>query len=363
MMQAILWDGTDYPDCLSYTQVEVQEPPPGWALVNTKAAGICGSDLHLILDHTRYLVPTELYPAVLGHENAGIIVEVGQGVHKVKPGDRVAVEPGHGCSLFGEGCPACSVGKYHMCPKLAHVGLPLVRRIHGGFGEYSIVHESRLFHVPDHVSLEEAATLDILAVSVHAMKIGRPGVGDTIVVYGCGLSGLETIQCLYVEGVRDLIAIAKYDYQAHMARQFGAKEVIILGEGVDPIAEVMKLTAGWGVDQVYECVGGFTDAVDQSTRMLCPGGKVIMIGGASRPTPIDLQEMILRETSIIASMAYSTYGTMREAQIAMNMLRDGLVDNKPLITHTSAPQDYQQAFDLAINKGKSHALKVMFIRD
>jgi L-iditol 2-dehydrogenase len=363
MMGAILWDGTDYPGCLDYSQVEVQEPPPGWALVNTKAAGICGSDIHLILGHTRYLVLEELYPAVLGHENAGIVVEVGQEVQSVKPGDRVAIEPGHGCNLFGAGCPACSVGKYHMCPNLVHVGLPFVKKIHGGFGEYSIAHESRLFHVPDHVSLEEAATLDILAVSVHAMKMGRPGVGDTVMVYGCGLSGLETIQCLYLEGVRDLIAIAKYDYQAEMARQFGAKEVITLGEGVDPVAEVMKLTAGWGVDQVYECVGGFTDAVDQSTKMLCPGGKVIMIGGASRPAPIDLQEMILRETSIIASMAYSTYGVKREAQIAMDMLRDGLVDNRSLITHSFTLQEYKQAFDLVVNKGRSQAFKVMFVRD
>jgi threonine dehydrogenase-like Zn-dependent dehydrogenase len=362
-MQAILWDGTDYPDCLSMTQVEAQGPPPGWVLVRNRAAGICGSDLHLILGHTRYLVPPGMYPVVLGHENAGIVLEVGEGVEQVKPGDRVAIQPGHSCRLFGESCPACRVGRYHICPRLTFVGLPFVRQLHGGFGEYSIAHESCVVHVPDNVSLEIAATLDILGVSVHAMKIGRPGVGDTVVVYGCGLSGLETIQCLVAEGVRDLIAVAKHDYQGDMARRFGAREIIVLGDGVDPVAEVFKLTSGWGADQVYECVGGFSDAVDQSTRMLCPGGKVIMIGGASRPAPIDLQTMILRETSILASMAYSTYGVKSEAQIAMDMLRDGVIDNAPLITHTCSPEEYRRAFDLAVNKGGSRAFKVMFVRE
>ena len=125
----------------------------------------------------------------------------------------------------------------------------------------------------------------------------------------------------------------------------------------------MKLTGGWGVDQVYECVGGYTDAVDQSTKMLCPGGKVIMIGGASKPSPIDLQEMIFRETSIIASMSYSTAGYKKEAQIAIDLMREGMVDNKSLITHKFVPEDYLLAFDAAIDKKKSKSFKVMFIRE
>jgi len=305
-MDAILWDGSNYPDGLKYSQIEIQKPPPGWALIRNKVIGICGSDIHMVLGHTRYLVPDEMFPAVLGHEIAGEVVEIGEAVSRVKPGDRVAVEPLLGCNLFGESCPACEVGQYHLCKRLTHVGLPFVRKIHGGFGEYSIVHESRLYQVPEKLSLEEAATLDILAVSVHAMKIGQPGVGDTAAVMGCGLSGLETIQCLRVEGVTDIIAVAKYEHQAEIARKFGANEVVLISDQIDPVNEVMKLTGGWGVDQVYECVGGYTDAVDQSTKMLCPGGKVIMIGGASKPSPIDLQEMIFRETSIIASMSYST---------------------------------------------------------
>jgi L-gulonate 5-dehydrogenase len=137
-MQVIEWNGLDYPDSLYFTKAPIPTPDSGWVLVNTKAAGICGSDLHLILDHTKYLVPEENYPTVLGHENAGIVVATGEGVTKVKIGDRVAVEPIHSCGLFGPPCPLCEVGKYHLCKNIIHVGLPLNKRISGGFGEFPL---------------------------------------------------------------------------------------------------------------------------------------------------------------------------------------------------------------------------------
>ena len=132
---------------------------------------------------------------------------------------------------------------------------------------------------------------------------------------------------------------------------------------IDPVSEVMHLTGGWGVDQVYECVGGLTDAVDQSTRMCHPGGDVLMLGGASGPRPIDLQTMLIREVNIISCMSYSTYEGKREFQIALNMLRDRQVDHRCLITHRFRPNEYRKAFDAAMNKRKNKALKVMFTRE
>jgi threonine dehydrogenase-like Zn-dependent dehydrogenase len=363
-MKAIVWDGTDYPDSLSYRDFDVPAPDPGWVLFTTRAAGICGSDVHLIVGDTRYLVPDRNLPAVLGHENAGVVVEVGEGVISVKPGDRVAVEPIHGCTEFGSTCPMCRIGKYQLCQSgLTHVGMPLTRMIPGGYGEYSVAHETRLFQIPDHVTFEEAALLDILAVDVHAANVGRPGMGITAAVMGCGVVGLDMIQCLRVAGVSDVIAIAKYEFQAQAARRLGAREVITLHEGVDPVKEVMKLTAGWGVDQAYECVGGHTDAVDQCVAMCGVGGDVVMLGGASRPRPIDLQGMLLKEVNILSSNSYSTAGFRREFQIAMDMLRDGQVDHESLVTHRFAPEEYRQALDVAIHKSEYQAIKPMFIRE
>jgi L-iditol 2-dehydrogenase len=364
LMEAIVWDGMDYPGSLSYQQVEIPKPPPGWVLFNTRAVGICGSDLHIVYGEITYLIPKKNIPAILGHENAGVVVAVGEGVTGLEPGDRVAVEPLHGCMQFGNSCPMCAIGKYNLCKNgLAHVGVPLKEMIPGGFGEYSVAHHTRCFKIPDSVSLEEAALLDILAVDVHAANLARPGVGTTAAVLGCGVIGLDMIQTLRAWGVTEMIAVAKYPFQAEMARRLGASEVILMDAETDPAAELMELTGGWGVDQVYECVGGLTDAVDMSTRMCRPGGNVLMLGGASQPRPIDLQMMLLREVNILSSMSYATYEGKREFQIAMNMLRDRQVDHSCLITHRFAPEEYRQAFDTAMSKGDRKALKVMFVRN
>jgi threonine dehydrogenase-like Zn-dependent dehydrogenase len=225
------------------------------------------------------------------------------------------------------------------------------------------VHETRLFHVPAHVSYEEAALLDILACNVHALNLGRPRLGQTTAVVGCGLIGLDMIQVLRAAGLTDLIAVAKYEYQAQAARELGAREAVVLAAGVDPVAEVRRLTGGWGADQVYECVGGHTDAVAQSVEMCGAAGEVVMLGGASRPRPIDLQLMLLKEAAILSSNSYSTFGRQREFQIALDLLRDGKVNHKRLVTHRFAPAEYRAAFDTAMQKGAHGTLKVLFVRD
>jgi L-iditol 2-dehydrogenase len=363
-MKAIVWDGRNFPEGLTYQDFEIPEPGPGWVLVNTKAAGICGSDLHYLLGYTRKWIPDKNLPAVLGHENAGVVVKVGEGVTSVSPGDRVAIEPLHGCMQFGDSCPYCLIGKYHLCQNgLTHVGIPIVRMLPGGYGEFSIAHESRLFKIPDNVSFEDAALLDILAVGVHAVKLVHPGMGDSTVVYGCGIIGLDMIQCLKVEGVKDIIGIAKYEFQADEARRLGATEIVLLEPGVDPVKEVMRLTDGWGVDQVYECVGGETDAIDESVAMCRMGGQAVMLGVFSGRRPIDLFLMLWHEVNIISSNSYSTAGHEREYQIAMDLLKDGKVDHKSLVTHRYPPSEFKAAIEMAIAKGKNQSIKTMFIRD
>ncbi len=364
-MKAIVWDGNNFPEGLSYRDFDIPKVRPGWVLVNNKAAGICGSDLHYLLGYTRYLIPDENLPAVLGHENAGVVVATGEGVTSVKPGDRVAIEPLHGCFERGlQPCKMCKIGKYHVCEKgLTHVGIPISEMLPGGYGEYSIAHESRLFHIPENVSFEDAALLDILAVGVHAIKLVKPGMGDSTVVFGCGIIGLDVIQCLRVEGVKDIIAIAKYDYQADLAMKLGATETIILNEDVDPVKEVMKVTAGVGVDQVYECVGGETDVLDQSVSMCRMGGQAVMLGVFSGKRPMDLFTLLWKEVNIIASNSYSTAGYEREFQIAMDLLEDGKASHKELITHRYSPDQWKDAITMAISKGKNASIKTMLIRE
>ncbi len=365
IMKALVWDGTEYPDSLELKDFPKPLPGTGWALVNVKAVGICGSDLHYLLGQTRHLVPDENLPAVLGHENAGVVVDVGEGVTKVKPGDRVGVEPIHKCTAFGQTCPMCEIGQYPLCASgLGILGIPVTKGkvLPGGYGEYIIVHEEHLYKAPDSVPLDEAALLDVLTVDVHAIKRGRPSMGDTVVVLGCGVIGLDAIQCVRIEGVSDIIAVARYGFQAEAAKKLGAKEVVCIEDGDDPVEGVMKLTGGWGVDQVYECVGGDTDAVEQGIHMCRPGGKVIMIGVFSGQRPIDLLTMILKEVDIISSSCYSTWGYKREYQIGMDLLASGQVNHRDLITHRFPIEDWQQAFEAAIHKKDNETLRAVFER-
>jgi len=97
-------------------------------------------------------------------------------------------------------------------------------------------------------------------------------------VIGCGIIGIDTIQCLKAAGLKDILAISKYDWQGEMARKFGATEVVVTGGKLDPVKEVRRLTQDWGVDQVYECVGGNSDALQDALRMVRTKGRIIMEG-------------------------------------------------------------------------------------
>ncbi|RPI87078.1 MAG: hypothetical protein EHM41_06295, partial [Chloroflexi bacterium] len=175
--------------------------------------------------------------------------------------------------------------------------------------------------------------------------------------------GLDMIQCLRVEGVKDIIAVAKYDFQADIARKLGATETIVLNKDLDLVKEVMRLTDGWGADQVYECVGGETDALDQSVSMCRMGGKTVMLGVFSGRRPMDLFTMLWKEVDIISSNSYSTAGYEREFQLAMDLLRDGKVTHQELVTHRYAPEQWLDAINMTISKGKNQSIKTMFIRE
>lgn len=361
-MKAVIWNGDTWPEGLTYDDFPTPEPSSGWVLVKTAANGVCGSDLHYLQGYTRHLVSDDNLPAILGHEAAGVVAELGEGVEGLEVGDRVALEPLHGCEALGlKLCPMCQVGNYQLCPNLSIAGVPIGRMIPGGYGEYCLYHHSKVFKVPDHVSLEEASLLDTLACAVHAINLARPVPGETAAVIGCGIVGIDTIQCLRNAGCKDILAVAKYDWQGEMAQRFGATEVIVTGGVLDAVKEVKRLTQGWGVDQAYECVGGNTDALQEALGMVRPKGKVIMEGVFSGSRPFDLLTLLLREAPVLPSMCYSYYGDKREFQMALDLVSKGDAEQSSMISHRFEIADFREAIETAIDKNSTHASKVMFI--
>jgi len=361
-MDALLWDGRPYPEGLAWSRVPRPQVRPGWVLIENRAAGICGSDLHYLSGAMRHQVPDDNLPAVLGHENAGVVVQVGERVKNFEPGDRVAAEPLHACYEQGLPlCPACLAGQYQICNNLGHVGIAARLRLPGGYGPYSIYHQSKLFHLPDSVSFEEAAIIDVLACGVHALRMSGASPGDVAVVQGCGAIGLDMLQCLHAAGVRDTVAVARYPFQAAAARALGAAEVICLAEQPDA-PSALKQVAGLA-DRVYECVGGEADTVQQAIDLCRPGGAVMMLGFFTGVRPVNLSTVFLKELRIQAADGYSTWDKRREFDIALQLLVNEQVDHASLLTHRFQRQDWQEALAVAFHKGEHECIKVVFTDD
>jgi threonine dehydrogenase-like Zn-dependent dehydrogenase len=349
-MKAIIWDGDVFPQALLYDEFKVPDPPPGWVLIHNKSVGICGSDLHYLRGFAREEIPDKNLPAVLGHENAGVVVLSGEGVTSFKKGDRVVIEPLHSFTAFGSSYPMCIARKSHLCLSgVADVGLPFVHMLPCGFGDYSIVHQNHLYILPDEVSFEDASLVDILAVGVHAVKISQPALRDTVVVIGCGIIGLDLIQYLRLRGVK-VIPITKYPFQTEVTKNLGATHTLILDHPFDPINEVMRLTRGIGADQVYVCVGGQGDTLKQAIAMCRMGGRVIMIGEFYGLHPINLFNMMMKEVPILTSNAYSPYSTEREFLVALRFLGEKKITYNCLITHRFNPENYQEEIEASYAK-------------
>lgn len=362
MMKAIIWNGKPWFDGLSYEDFPMPQADGNWVLVKNNVCGICGSDLHFFSGAQDGRFPAENLPAIFGHEIASTVVEADPSTG-FKPGDRVAVEAIHSCINFGGTCPRCMSGQFHMCDEgMTHIGLPYVRMLPGGYGEYSAAYKTKLHKIPDNVTLDEAALLDILVVNVHSVRLGNPQLGDYCVVSGCGVVGLSLVQVLYARGIRNLIAICKYPFQAELAKKCGASDVILYSKDT-VVQDVLSITKGNGADQVYECVGGRSTAIDDAIGFTTRQGKIVMMGIFAGKPAIDLNGLFMKEISLISSNSYGMSGYRDEFAIALEMLEKKQVDHNILITHRFKPEQYVEAIKAARGKDESKAVKVLFERD
>ena len=362
-MNAVIWDGGAYPKGLSYGTFEKpQLPGDHWVQIYNRACGVCGSDLHALTGRTRHLMPDRNFPAVLGHENAGVITAVGQSVSDLKIGDRVAIEPLHGCIDFGGSCMKCRLGLYHLCEKGLNVlGMPNKDMMPGGYGEFSCVHQSHVFKIPDGLSFAEAAVTDVLAVDVHAMNTGNPQIGMKIVVLGAGAIGLDMLQVLKSRGISDVLVVAQHEFQKERALQLGASRAVLTESNT--AKEVADFTRNRGADQVYECVGGDADTLSLAVEICAVGGRIILVGCPTQPANVDVQALLFKEAALLPSNSYSLFRGVSEFAAALDLLESGRVNHNAIITESYEPQDYELALENMIDKRKSKTIKPVFERE
>jgi len=331
------------PRDITVEEVEMPSPGPGEILLEVKAAGICGSDLHF---HRSSARAPSVRRVMGGHELSGRIAALGEGVKRRKVGERVGVEPLLGC---GE-CQFCSMGYYHICKKLTHPG--------GGFREYTVLLEEKVFPLPDNVSYEEAAILDCLAVGVHAVHRAGVTITDAVAVIGDGAIGLSTLEMAKAAGAKRTALIGHHEGNLEIARKVGA-DIVVNSARSDEVEEVMQLTDGQGCEAVFETVGGMADTMESAVRMAKPGGIIVVVGSFAKPVELNFRHLLRNEIDLVFSWSYSTWQGVPEFEIALDLLARGKLDAESLITHKFPLDRISDAFHAALNKGESGALKVL----
>jgi threonine dehydrogenase-like Zn-dependent dehydrogenase len=342
------------------TDIRVQDVPqpvpgPGEVLVRVRAAGICGSDLHGYRDPVRKR-QAHSQPYMTGHELAGEIAVLGHGVQGLDVGQRVGVEPRHLVSCGH--CRWCRRGDPQLCPALGRVGGQAVRST--GFAEYSLESMDKCYPLPDGLSFERAAILDVYAVAVHALHRVPVCPADTVVVLGVGAIGLAVAQVAKATGAGRTIVVGTRDAPLDVARQLGCDETI--NASAEDVAErVQALTDGAGAEVVFEAVGGRATTLPLAIEVAARGGVVGVIGAYVEPQTLDPGTCMRKEVSLRWVWSYGTWRGVPEFQIALDMMASARVGVAPLITHRFPLDHIAEAFAAANDKRASGAIKVLVI--
>ncbi len=294
---------------LRVDEIDDLTPGPGEVLVRVHAAGVCGTDLH-ILDG---MIKPDPYPMTLGHEAAGVVEATGDGA-SLAPGTPVAIYN----KIFCGRCEQCLKGRTNICDNEPD---QLGFNRDGGDAEYVVVPEQNAVPIPDGVDLATAAVLTCAGMTaMHATKLSGLRLGDTAVVDGIGGVGILVVQAAAHAGAR-VIAIGDSEEKLALATDHGATGGVLVdtADGYDTVADrIRALTGGRGTDVFFELVGT-TQTMNAGIRSLAKGGRFVSTGYTDQSIEIHPIEFILPETSLISTVA----ATRLDLQDAMNLSAAG----------------------------------------
>jgi len=299
---------------------DVPEPVMGNqdVLIQVKACGICGSDVHGIDGSTGRRQP----PIIMGHEAAGIIAAAGSGVTNWKKGDRVTFDS----TVYCGQCTFCQKGRINLCDNRQVLGVSCDDyHRDGAFAELVAIPQHILYRLPQGVSFEQGAMTEALSIAVHAVKRTEISPGDTAVVVGAGMIGLLVIQVLRASNCGKVIAVDVSPERLRLAEELGA-DVILNPQTSDVLTQCSQLTKGRGADISIEVVG-ITSAVQTAVSVLRKGGHLTLVGNVSPQVEIPLQTIVTREISVNGSCA-----SCGEYPVCLDMIADKKVDVNKLIS-------------------------------
>ncbi len=328
---------------------EVQDVPkpqigPHEVLVEVKACGVCGSDVHGMDGSTGRRKP----PIIMGHEASGVVAEVDSAVRRWKPGDRVTFDS----TVYCGDCHFCRRGDVNLCDNRQVLGVSCDEfRRDGAFSEYVAVPERIVVGLPDGVSFEQAAMVEPVSIAVHAAARLPVQLNDTAVVVGAGMIGLLVIQALKARGCGFVIAVDTKPDRLELARQLGADKCFSPTD-CDVVAEVMKRTGGRGADLAVEAVG-FAPTVQTAVKVVRKGGSIGLVGNLSPSVELPLQVVVTRELSLYGSCA-----SRGEYPACLDLIAGGLIQVDPLVSGFASLEDAPDWF-ARLHSGKENLMKVV----
>ena len=320
----------------AYNHLEITDMPlptagVGEVLVRVEACGICGSDVHGLDGSTGRRIP----PIVMGHEAAGTVEAVGEGVTRFAKGDRVTFDSTVYC---GE-CPYCKIGQINLCDNREVIGVSEGNyRRHGAFAEYVVIPDRIMYPLPADFPFEEAAMLEAVSVGMHGVKVSAIAGGETALVIGAGMIGLLTLQAAKAAGCARVFISDVDETRLNLARQIGADEVLHCS-GTELLSEIRRLTNGRGVDVVLEAVG-LNQTVASAIDCARKGGAVTLIGNVSPEVTLPLQKVVVKQLKLQGSCASSG-----EYPEAIELIAAGKIKVKPLITAVAGLEEGPRWFD------------------
>ena len=294
---------------LRLDQIDDPTPGQGEVLVRIHAAGVCGTDLH-ILDG---MIKPDPYPMTLGHEAAGVVEAIGAGV-SLQPGTTVAIYN----KIFCGRCEQCLRGRTNICDNEPE---QLGFNRDGGDAEYAVIPEQNAVPVPDGVDLASASVLTCAGMTaIHATRLSGLRLGDTAVVNGIGGVGILVLQAAAHAGAR-VIAVADSEEKIQLAKDHGASDGVLVDTpaSYETVAERIRgLTDGRGTDVFFELVGT-TQTMNAGIRSLAKGGRFVSTGYTDQQIEIHPIEFILPETSLVSTVA----ATRLDLQDALSLCAAG----------------------------------------
>ncbi|MEV6795885.1 Zn-dependent alcohol dehydrogenase [Streptomyces sp. NPDC051320] len=347
---------------LEIADIDLPEPGPGQVRVRLTAAGVCHSDLSLSNGTMRVPVP-----AVLGHEGAGTVVSVGEGVSHVAPGDGVVLNWAPACGA----CHACTLGEVWLCANaLSGAGNVYARRasdgteLHPGlnvaaFAEETVVAANCVLPVPDGIPLTDAALLGCAVLTGYGAvhHAARVREGESVAVFGVGGVGLATVQAARIAGASTIIAVDVSPAKEELARAAGATAFVVASENT--AREIRTLTGKQGVDVAVECVGRAVTirTAWESTRR---GGRttVVGIGGKDQQVTFNALE-IFHFGRTLAGCVYGNSNPAEDLPVLAEHVRNGRLDLGALVTERIGLEGIPAAFDNMI-AGKGGRALVIF---